>query len=69
MTLKEARKIREIWNDAEAVEPDISTERLFAMTIDQSESRMGYRITHDEICHSLELTESENETQTNETKT
>jgi len=34
MTIEEARKIEAIWNALETNEPDISTCRLFAMTVD-----------------------------------
>ncbi len=41
MKRKTAQRIREIWDEIESIEPDISTERLTMMTVDRANLEFG----------------------------
>jgi hypothetical protein len=53
MNTDEAQKIRAIYNAIEESEPDISTERLLAMTVDVSHSNGLPVIDVSDVCEAL----------------
>ncbi len=56
MKLKTAERIRDIWNDIEDAEPDISTERLIAMPADRHNICYGTQFDNGDVCDALILT-------------
>ena len=56
ITLEKARQIRAIYDEIEDSDPDISTERLIAMTVDRCKIA-GYDFVEDncEVCEALIL--------------
>lgn len=47
------KRIKRIWDTLEANEPDISTERLMAMTIDQYRAETGEDIYPEDVADAL----------------
>jgi hypothetical protein len=56
MKLKTAQRLREFWDDIQFEEPDISTERLMAMTADRHNIIYGTEFDNGDVAEALVLT-------------
>jgi hypothetical protein len=48
------KQIRQIWHEIEYAEPDISTERLLAMVIDQIKMESGEELDYGDVIEAIE---------------